>query len=151
VTFPERLKLWRSPRFPAALVSGGLAALFAVSRWLQPDPSGHGTHLQLGLLPCTFFVLTGLPCPLCGATTSFALMADGRPVDAFFNQPFATFLAASCALGLVLALTELIQPSGPATRALTWLSERDASAAAIFLVLMFSGWTYKIAVTLNFF
>jgi hypothetical protein len=83
--------------------------------------------------------------------TGTALMADGRPVDAFFNQPFATFLAASCAIGLVLALTELIQPSGPATRALTWLSERDASAAAIFLVLMFSGWTYKIAVTLNFF
>lgn len=151
MSFPDRLKIWRSPRFPAATVGTGLGGLLVVSRWLEPDPSGHGTHLQLGLLPCSFYVLTGLPCPLCGATTSFALMADGRPWDAFFNQPFATFLAVSCAIGFVLALAELIQPAGPASRALTWLSERDATAAAIFLVLMFSGWTYKIAVTLNFF
>ena len=49
--------------------------MLAIARALTPDPSGFGTHTQLGLPPCGFLRLTALPCPLCGLTTAFAHMA----------------------------------------------------------------------------
>ena len=42
--------------------------------FLTPSGEGHGTHTQLGLPPCGFLASTGLPCPGCGLTTSFAHM-----------------------------------------------------------------------------
>lgn len=49
------------------------AMLFTTSA-LTPDPTGHGTHRQLGLPPCAFNAATGKLCPSCGLTTSFAAM-----------------------------------------------------------------------------
>ncbi|NBO19844.1 MAG: DUF2752 domain-containing protein, partial [Proteobacteria bacterium] len=40
-------------------------------RWLTPDARGLGTHEQLGLPPCGFYLWYGLPCPSCGMTTSW--------------------------------------------------------------------------------
>lgn len=52
----------------------GLTSLtvLGLALWLHPSPAGHGTHTQLGLPPCGFLAFTGLPCPGCGLTTSFA-------------------------------------------------------------------------------
>jgi hypothetical protein len=63
----------------------GLAswALIATSLWLRPDVRGFGTHQQLGLPPCGFRAMTGIPCPGCGLTTSFAWMARGHVFNAF--------------------------------------------------------------------
>lgn len=67
-------------------LAGGFAllgvAVFAAAAWIDPyDASGrplrHGTHRQLGLPPCTLRLVTGLPCPACGMTTSVALLARG--------------------------------------------------------------------------
>jgi hypothetical protein len=44
----------------------GLIALLATARWLTPDARGLGTHEQLGLPPCGFYLWYGLPCPSCG-------------------------------------------------------------------------------------
>ena len=49
-------------------------AVIALAATLSPDPSGHGTHQQLGLPPCGFIYVTGYPCPGCGLTTAFAHM-----------------------------------------------------------------------------
>lgn len=63
---------------------GALAwAVVGTAFWLRPDARGFGTHEQLGLLPCAFSKTTGVPCPGCGLTTSFAHMAHGHPLRAF--------------------------------------------------------------------
>lgn len=55
----------------AAVASGALGVLLT-SRWLEPHPSGVGTHVALGLPPCSVLLTLGLPCPTCGLTTAFA-------------------------------------------------------------------------------
>jgi hypothetical protein len=57
--------------------------ILVVAAWLRPDARGFGTHQQLGLPPCAFSAVTGVPCPGCGLTTSFAHMAHGHIVAAF--------------------------------------------------------------------
>jgi hypothetical protein len=58
-----------------AILGGVALSVLALSRALTPDARGFGTHGQLGLPPCGFLFLTGLPCPACGLTTCFAHMA----------------------------------------------------------------------------
>ena len=74
----------------------GLTVVLVLAAWLEPDPRGLGTHTQLGLPPCGFLWLTGLPCPGCGLTTSFALMAAGEWLRAFRTQPLGVLLYALC-------------------------------------------------------
>lgn len=57
--------------------------VLAIAFWLRPDARGFGTHEQLGLPPCSFQAHTGIPCPGCGLTTSFANMAHLHVLDAF--------------------------------------------------------------------
>lgn len=59
---------------------------------LTPDPAGHGTHTQLGLPPCGFLVITGLPCPGCGLTTSFSHMMHIDPAGAAAANAFGVML-----------------------------------------------------------
>lgn len=64
-------------------VAGGtLLALLATAACLRPDPTGRGTHQQLGLPPCTFAFLVGRPCPSCGMTTSWSYLLRGHPLRA---------------------------------------------------------------------
>lgn len=75
-----RLLWW--VRLSLAGIAVGLAGVFALSAWLDPydaegRPRAMGTHHQLGLPPCGYLVATGKPCPSCGMTTSFALLAHG--------------------------------------------------------------------------
>jgi Protein of unknown function (DUF2752) len=76
----------------------GLTALFAVAAYLNPyqgDGSARRmeTHRQLGLPECTFKQVTGLPCPSCGMTTSFALTIRGDLSDAMRANSVGVMLA----------------------------------------------------------
>lgn len=86
-----------------ALLVLGLGCIFALAAWLKPDASGIGTHTELGLPPCGFYVVFHKPCPSCGMTTAFAWMMHGHPGRALRAQPagVAVFLA-SAALFLYL-------------------------------------------------
>lgn len=70
-----------------------IPAVFGTACVLVPDSSGMGTHRQLGLPPCTFLNVTGLVCPQCGLTTSFALLVRGRIGEALWANPAGPVLA----------------------------------------------------------
>jgi hypothetical protein len=70
---------------------------------LSPDPVGHGTHTQLGLPPCGFLVVTGVPCPGCGLTTSFAHMIRFQIAGAFAANPFGVLLFCATVVGVVVS------------------------------------------------
>lgn len=76
----------------------GLIVLFGVAAWLNPYRSDGSarrmeTHMQLGLPECTFKHVTGLPCPSCGMTTSFALTMHGDLADALRANSVGVLLA----------------------------------------------------------
>jgi hypothetical protein len=64
----------------------------ACGAYLRPDPSGHGTHTQLGLPPCPCVLLFHRPCPGCGLTTSFTAFIHGNFRFAFHAHPLGPFI-----------------------------------------------------------
>jgi hypothetical protein len=80
-------------------------AVVATAARLTPSPLGHGTHVQLGLPPCGFLVVTGYPCPGCGLTTAFANMAHFRPVEAAAANAFGVLLFLVTLFTIPIALT----------------------------------------------
>jgi len=74
-----------------------LLAGFAVAAFVTPDPRGYGTHQQFGLPPCTFRLLSGVPCPSCGTTTSFAHFVRGEWPSAVRANAAGFVLAGLCA------------------------------------------------------
>ena len=78
----KRKPIHRWIRFGLLMLVACWVAVFCVAMWLDPyDENGKArlmeTHRQLNLPPCTFKVLTGMPCPSCGMTTSFSLLVRG--------------------------------------------------------------------------
>lgn len=84
----DRLPVARRPRMTAwvrgtlLLMAAGFAGVFAVALWLRPyapdgSPLRMATHTQLGLPECNMVAMTGKPCPACGMTSSFSLLAHG--------------------------------------------------------------------------
>jgi len=97
-------------RLLMGLFATGMIAVFAVACWLQPDPRGFGTHLQLGLPPCQFKELTGMHCPHCGMTTSFTHVVRGNFSAAWSANPCGILLAIIC--GLCIPWTATVSSTG---------------------------------------
>ncbi len=133
-------------RAASAAVAAGTGAIIALSAWLRPSPLGHATHLQLGLGHCSFLTLTGQPCPMCGMTTTFTHMAHLDPVSAAITQPFGVVLFVMTVAAFAVAVAEVLQPRGRWGRLLARLAPYEGRLAALFLVGLSLGWTYKIAV-----
>ena len=79
----------------------GLVGVFAIAIKLDPyqddgAPRVIATHQQLGLPPCTFLEVTGVPCPACGMTTSFALLVRGDVMNSLRANWVGTLLACFC-------------------------------------------------------
>lgn len=89
-------RLGRSGRMGLLIAALGILAVLGIARWLRPDPSGFGTHQQLGLLPCTFRAITGHGCPSCGMTTAFAWFVRGRLEASWRSNPAGCLLAGAC-------------------------------------------------------
>ncbi len=84
-------------------------AVVITARILVPDHSALGTHGQLGLPPCGFFVFTGYPCPGCGLTTAFAHMVRLEAGGAFSANPFGIVLFLATVLFIPLAAVGFVR------------------------------------------
>ena len=85
-------------RCTLVVIAAGLVAVFVIAWRLNPyredgTPLRQETHRQLGLPPCTFYEVTGVPCPSCGMTTSFALLAHGDVKNSLAANWVGTLLA----------------------------------------------------------
>ena len=122
-------------------VALALWGLLVVSAVLAPSPDGLGTHEQLGMQPCAFYKVTGRPCPGCGLTTAFALMAHGRVGDAVVVQPFGALLFALAAAGAMGA-------SAMAVAGRSWLpmfySEKLPLVLYGLILIWLASWGYKL-------
>ena len=79
----------------------GLVGVFVIAIRLDPYqddglPRVMATHQQLGLPPCTFLEVTGVPCPACGMTTSFSLLIRGDVMNSLRANWVGTLLASFC-------------------------------------------------------
>ena len=64
--------------------------------------------LSKGPVLCPLRLATGIPCPFCGMTTSFAHMGGGRVRDAFLANPAGPYLFAAVVLAGVLFLATAV-------------------------------------------
>lgn len=115
-----------------------------VARVLKPSPDGIGTHEQLGLPACIFHKFTGIPCPSCGLTTSFAYFAHFDFKASFLTQPFG-FLLAAATLSSIPLFAILMYRRIKWDRLLASLPSRAVTYWGLGLMLM--GWIYKIIIT----
>jgi len=91
-----------------------------------------------------------LPCPMCGMTTTFSLMAHFRPIDALLNQPFGVVLFGMTFATVVIALLEIVGPRKRWTAILDRMDGREQWYIAGLLFMMLTAWAYKIALVRHF-
>jgi hypothetical protein len=134
----------RGERFLAAVLALGAAAALVLGMALTPSAAGSGTHTVLGLPPCGMLVMTGHPCPTCGATTAFVLAAHGRLLDSLATQPIGLVLflgtVGTLALGGVAAATGICWAGRLTVR-------RIGLAIIVLMVLAMVSWMYKWSIT----
>ena len=120
--------------------AGLLATLFVASQ-LRPDPRGWGTHEQLGLPPCAFRAITGVPCPSCGMTTSFAYVVRGQVLVAALTNPGGCLLA----LGAIVLIPWCIASAAVGRTIGIRFPERAAVVTVLIVVALSAvSWTIRI-------
>ena len=87
---------------------------------------------------CAFEGVTGLPCPTCGLTRSFAATAHGQLGLAFHYHAFGPFLFAATLLASLWAFTG--RPFPPVRRWMVWAL---AGALLLYGVARMVGWIPK--------
>ncbi len=133
----------RNDRILYSILMASAALVLAIARWLHPSANGYGTHQQLGLPPCVFFKLTGIPCPSCGLTTSFAHAARLHLYHAFITQPFGV-------IAFCLTIVSIPLFAWLIRRRIAWkdaIRARGVDAILYLLIAIYLiSWFYKIAV-----
>jgi len=94
---------WLDRAVAAMVVAIAVPCTMLLAR-ATPDPRGYDTHVQLGLAPCSWPRVYGIPCPTCGATTAACHVVHGHLLAAVVAHPFGAMVAAG---GLLLAAAAL--------------------------------------------
>ena len=123
-------------------VGMGLIGVFVVGALLHPyepdgTPKSQETHRQLGLPPCTFYAMTGLPCPSCGFTTSFSLVAHVDVLNALRANSVGALLALFCLFIIPWVLISAWR------RRFIWIHSPERfviTSLIVFVVLMLIRW-----------
>jgi hypothetical protein len=133
------VRLWCSIIFAMCFAMMGLA------RYLNPDPSGVGTHQQLGLPPCGWEATLHLPCPTCGCTTAVSFFAHAHPLKSLLTQPFGFTVALLATVLLPLTFWGMITGrwKGPSTFTLGWYWPWWTYGS---IGLLAAAWVYKLVI-----
>ena len=118
-------------------------AVLLVAVYLEPDAQGHGTHMQLGLSQCSVLDWTGYPCPMCGMTTSFALMVRVRVLEAVVAQPMGVVFFLGTFIVFWVALLEGARPRLRWAKIWRAVVRIEGRIVIGFVVGLLSGWVYK--------
>lgn len=126
----------------AIAVAAGCFALLLIAYRLTPNTTGMGTHQQLGLAPCGFVYVFGLPCPSCGYTTSFSLFSHGRLLASLENQPAGFAIAVATAMSAWVSLYVGLTGKPIHRLFVRYVTPVSIFQAGLFILL---AWAYKIA------
>jgi hypothetical protein len=128
-------------RLALGAIGLGLVFLLAIAWMLKPSPFLMGTHQQLGLPPCSFLMLFGIPCPTCGMTTAWAYLVHGELLRAF---------QANCG-GVLLAVLDMIAAPWLVISAVRgrWLGWKPngivvAYVSTVILVITLAQWVFRL-------
>lgn len=92
-----------------------------------------GAQQGRDLIPCFFYEITSLPCPLCGGTRATLLLSTGHLIQAFLLNPLVTF---SLLIAFAWALSWMIFGFRLRFRI------SDKTLAVAILLLFFINWVY---------
>ena len=141
---PKKNRSWIRPTVAGFFfLCSGL--VLALSFYLVPDPHGFGTHRQLGLSSCTFMTLMNYPCPMCGMTTSFALMSRFQILRALETQPFGVFLYFINLGIMILAVMSLLKKK-KYVEVLSWMVLNENTILRTMFLGLLGGWVYKMVI-----
>ena len=118
--------------------------ILSIALFLEPSTVGHGTHTQLGLNTCTFLAWTGIPCPMCGMTTTFALMVRGQWFSGVMTQPMGVVLFLMTAGTAVTSVIELVYPMRIWARLWSRMVQVEGRIVLSFVSFFILAWVYKI-------
>ena len=130
-------------RLIAVAVTVAAATILGLAAYLEPSPTGLGTHTQLSMPTCGWIVTMDLPCPTCGMTTAFAHAANGNVLGSLAAQPLGALLALGTAMTLLMAGYVAITGSMIGSIVATLWSRR---VAWILALVAASAWAYKVLV-----
>jgi len=125
----------RSQKAILALCGGSVSAAFVLAGL-------GGGHAVDGPVLCPLRILTGVPCPACGLTTSFTELAGGHLGAAASASPAGPVLFAGCVVAVIVLVALLV--SG---RRLSGLRPRGGAAVvayAALAVVVAASWTYQL-------
>ena len=134
-------------RLVAVVVMFAAATILGLAAYLEPSPTGIGTHTQLPAMPtCGWIVTMDLPCPTCGMTTAFAHAANGNLLAALGAQPLGAVLALATAMTLLVAGYAAFTGSRVGSifaslwgRRAAWILAAGATGAWAYKVLVYKG------------
>lgn len=124
------------------LIACALATVFFIATRVKPydqdgNPLRMASHQSLGMPPCRFKDMTGMPCPSCGMTTSFAHLVRGDVWNSVRANWVGTGLAVFCALLIPWCLVSAVRGR------YLWVRRIEAALAflvGVFTVFMLGRW-----------
>lgn len=125
----RRLSAWFTPPRILGLIGLGVAAASLAF--------GASTYAGLPEM-CAFHAMTGLPCPTCGITRSFAATAHGQLGLAFHEHAFGPFLFV-----MMIAASLWTFTGRPFLRIRTWMVWTLALATLLYGIARMIGWIAK--------
>jgi hypothetical protein len=126
-----------------------LATVFVIATQVRPyaddgTPLRQASHTSIGLPACNFQTWTGMPCPSCGMTTSFAHLVRGNVWYSLRANWVGTGLALFCAALIPWSL------ASAARGRYYWIRSLEAPLAilvGVFTVTMLVRWGAVLLLT----